>query len=42
MQLDAKATVTFTGTAETDFVQLAQAPLMCAILKPKSITVKRK
>jgi len=28
MQLDPKVVVTFTGTAETDFVQLAQAPLM--------------
>ncbi len=28
MQLDPKVVITFTGTAETDFVQLAQAPLM--------------
>ncbi len=31
MQLDPKVVVTFTGTAETDFVQLAQAPLMVRI-----------
>ncbi len=28
MQLDPKVVVTYTGTAETDFLQLAQAPLM--------------
>lgn len=28
MQLDPKVVITFTGTAETDFVQLAQTPLM--------------
>lgn len=28
MQLDPKAVITYSGTAETDFVQLAQAPLM--------------
>lgn len=28
MQLDPKVVVTFAGTAETDFIQLAQAPLM--------------
>jgi hypothetical protein len=31
MQLDPKAVVTFTGTAETDFVQVAQLPLMVRI-----------
>ena len=28
MQLDPKVAITYTGTAETDFIQLAQAPLM--------------
>jgi hypothetical protein len=31
MQLDPKVVVTFTGTAETDFIQVAQLPLMVRI-----------
>lgn len=41
MQLDPKVVVTFTGTAETDFVQLAQAPLMVRFKTEVNIRQKK-